>query len=116
MPPLLILGADPVWLSVLTAVNLHTSFLAPPFGFALFFLRSIAPAELATIDIYRGALPFIAIHVVALVLLWSYPSLVTYLPGLANAPVALPAGAAPDASQPFQPPVDPYGDPDSTGE
>lgn len=111
MPPLLMLGADPVWLAVLTAVNLHTSFLAPPFGFALFFLRSIAPKEVATVDIYRGALPFILIHLVALTLLWTNPRLVTFLPGLLNrAPSSVP-GAEP-ANVPFNPVVNPYGDGD----
>src|SRR5258708_30560311 len=113
MPPLLVLGAVPVWLAVLTAVNLHTSFLAPPFGFALFFLRSIAPKELSTGDIYRGALPFILIHVLALALLWTNPAIVTYLPGLANrAPQAQPGAPA----EPFNPPANPYGDAATEGE
>jgi TRAP-type mannitol/chloroaromatic compound transport system permease large subunit len=105
---LLVLGADPVWLSVMTAVNLHTSFLAPPFGFALFFLRSIAPAEIRTVEIYRGALPFILIHVLALMLLWTEPRLVTWLPGWVNR--AAEAAPALEAPAPFNPPVNPYGD------
>jgi len=84
MPPLLVHGADPVWLAVLTAVNLHTSFLMPPFGFALFFTRSIAPAEVSMLEIYRGALPFIAVHLLALALLWTNPEIATLLPRLAS--------------------------------
>jgi len=84
MPPLLVHGADPVWLAVLTAVNLHTSFLMPPFGFALFFTRSIAPAEVTTLEIYRGALPFIAVHILALALLWTNPEIATLLPQLSS--------------------------------
>ncbi len=80
MPPLLFLGADPVWLTVLTAVNLQTSFLLPPFGFALFFMRGVAPKTVATAEIYRGVVPFIAIQVVMLALVWLEPRLVTALP------------------------------------
>lgn len=105
IPPLLMLGANPIWLAVLTAVNLHTSFLTPPFGFALFFLRGVAPAQISTVEIYRGAVPFIAIHIVALALLWTYPQLVTLLPDLANgAPLTLPASTEPASSeQPINP-------------
>ena len=81
MPSLLALGADPIWLSVLLAITVQTSFLMPPTGFALFFLRSVAPPELHTTDIYRGALPFIAIQLVVLALLVLFPALATSLPG-----------------------------------
>lgn len=109
MPPLLVLGADPVWLSVLTAVNLHTSFLTPPFGFALFFTRSIAPAEVTTLEIYRGVLPFIAVHVLVLALLWTNPALVTLLPELANAAPAVQSGGPAAVTAPFNLPSTPYG-------
>ena len=81
MPSLLAMGADPIWLSVLLAITVQTSFLMPPSGFALFFLRSVAPPELQTTDIYRGALPFIGIQLVVLALLVSFPLLATWLPG-----------------------------------
>ncbi len=81
MPSLLGMGADPIWLSVLLAITVQTSFLMPPTGFALFFLRSVAPPELETADIYRGALPFIAIQLVVLSLLVAFPALATWLPG-----------------------------------
>lgn len=80
MPSLLAMGADPIWLSVLLAITVQTSFLMPPTGFALFFLRSVAPPELQTADIYRGAMPFIAIQLVVLALLVSFPLLATWLP------------------------------------
>ncbi len=73
VPPLLMLGADPVWLSVLLAINLQTSFLAPPAGFALSFVRNIAPPELSTGSIYRGAAPMICLQALALALLWARP-------------------------------------------
>jgi TRAP-type mannitol/chloroaromatic compound transport system permease large subunit len=79
-PVLLAMGVDPVWLGVLIAVNLQTSFLTPPFGFALFYLRGVAPAVVRTIDIYKGVIPFIAIQLFALVILWFFPELVLWLP------------------------------------
>ena len=81
-PVLLAMGLDPVWLGVMIAINLQTSFLTPPFGFALFYLRGVAPAELATRDIYRGAIPFIVIQLIALGLLALWPGLATWLPGV----------------------------------
>ncbi|MGB5324107.1 MAG: TRAP transporter large permease subunit [Pseudomonadales bacterium] len=80
-PILLVLGFDPIWLGIMIAVNLQTSFLTPPFGFALFYLRGVAPPEIATTTIYRGVIPFIAIQVLLLVLLTVWPELVTWLPG-----------------------------------
>ena len=79
-PALIQLGLDPVWLGVMIAVNLQTSFLTPPFGFALFYLRGVAPPEVSTVDIYRGALPFIALQFLVLIILWYAPSLATWLP------------------------------------
>jgi tripartite ATP-independent transporter DctM subunit len=81
-PILLTLGLDPVWLGVMIAINLQTSFLTPPFGFALFYLRGVAPAEVQTVDIYRGVIPFIAIQLLALALLALWPGLTTWLPEL----------------------------------
>ncbi|AVX03215.1 TRAP transporter large permease [Maritalea myrionectae] len=81
-PILIALGYDPLWLGVMIAINLQTSFLTPPFGFALFYLRGVAPKGFKTSDLYAGVLPFIAIQVLALALLWTFPSLVTWLPNL----------------------------------
>ncbi|HKJ76049.1 MAG TPA: TRAP transporter large permease subunit [Gammaproteobacteria bacterium] len=79
-PVLLTMGLDPVWLGVMIAINLQTSFLTPPFGFALFYLRGVAPPELTTGAIYRGVAPFIAIQVLALGALALWPGIVTWLP------------------------------------
>jgi tripartite ATP-independent transporter DctM subunit len=80
-PVLLAMGLDPVWLGIMIAVNLQTSFLTPPFGFALFYLRGVAPPEVRTSQIYRGAMPFVGIQLLALLLLAMFPELVTWLPG-----------------------------------
>jgi TRAP-type mannitol/chloroaromatic compound transport system permease large subunit len=77
---LLTLGVDPVWLGIMIAINLQTSFLTPPFGFALFYLRGVAPKEIQTKQIYRGVAPFIAIQVFALMLIAYFPELATWLP------------------------------------
>lgn len=79
-PVLLAMGLDPVWLGVMIAVNLQTSFLTPPFGFALFYLRGVAPASVATGDIYRGVVPFILIQLLLLGMLALWPELATWLP------------------------------------
>ncbi|GIX32726.1 MAG: C4-dicarboxylate ABC transporter [Lysobacterales bacterium] len=81
-PVLLAMGVDPIWLGVLMAVNLQTSFLTPPFGFALFYLRGVAPAELATAAIWRGAMPYVGLQLLLLCLLILFPPLVTFLPSL----------------------------------
>jgi tripartite ATP-independent transporter DctM subunit len=73
-------GVDMVWLAALIALNLQTSFLTPPFGWALFFLKGAAPPEVSTSDIYRGVLPFIVIQAFALVLLFNFPGIATWLP------------------------------------
>ena len=83
-PPLILLGADPVWLAILMALNLQTSFLTPPFGFALFYLRGAAPDTLATADIWRGAIPFIGLQALMIALVAAIPALATWLPGLAG--------------------------------
>jgi hypothetical protein len=79
-PALIKMGVDPIWLGVMIGVNLQTSFLTPPFGFALFYLRGIAGKMLRTVDIYRGVIPFVALQIVGLALVWMVPSLATYLP------------------------------------
>ncbi len=79
-PALLAMGIDPLWLGIMIAINLQTSFLTPPFGFALFYLRGVAPDSVATTDIYRGVLPFVAIQLFALVLIAMWPGLATWLP------------------------------------
>jgi tripartite ATP-independent transporter DctM subunit len=79
-PVLLAMGLDPVWLGIMIAINLQTSFLTPPFGFALFYLRGVAPPEITTPQIYRGVIPFVAIQIFALLLLAIFPDLVTWLP------------------------------------
>ncbi len=81
-PVLLSMGLDPVWLGVMIALNLQTSFLTPPFGFSLFYLRGVAPASVPTTAIYRGVLPFIAIQILMLIIAACWPGLVTWLPGL----------------------------------
>lgn len=80
--PLIMMGADPLWLGVLIAINLQTSFLTPPFGFALFYLRGVAGDRISTLDIYRGAVPFIGLQLLGLALVWIFPALATWLPGL----------------------------------
>ncbi|MCH7538382.1 MAG: TRAP transporter large permease subunit [Proteobacteria bacterium] len=80
-PVLLAMGLDPVWLGIMIAINLQTSFLTPPFGFALFYLRGVAPPEVSTAQIYRGVIPFVAIQLFALLLIAVFPELVTWLPG-----------------------------------
>lgn len=79
-PVLLAMGLDPVWLGVMIAINLQTSFLTPPFGFALFYLRGVAPPGISTVQIYRGVMPFVAIQIFALILLAIFPDIVTWLP------------------------------------
>ncbi len=72
----------PAWITILIAVNLQTSFITPPFGFALFYLRGVAPPEVTTMDIYKGVLPFVVIQVIGLTLLWNFPIITTFLPTL----------------------------------
>jgi len=81
-PILLAMGVDPIWLGIMIAMNLQTSFLTPPFGFALFYLRGVAPASLPTSAIYRGVIPFIIIQMLAMAVLWFWPEMATGLPAL----------------------------------
>jgi tripartite ATP-independent transporter DctM subunit len=81
-PVLLALGVDPIWLGVIVGVNLQTSFLTPPFGFSLFYLRGVAPPRVTTGMIYRGAIPFVMLQVVAIAVLFFWQDLATWLPRL----------------------------------
>jgi tripartite ATP-independent transporter DctM subunit len=83
-PILLAMGLDPVWLGIMIALNLQTSFLTPPFGFALFYLRGVAPSSLPTSAIYRGVIPFIMIQLLVLTALWIWPAMATWLPSVVN--------------------------------
>jgi tripartite ATP-independent transporter DctM subunit len=79
VPAANLLGIDLVWFGVMIGMNLQTSFLTPPFGFSLFYLRGVAPEEMKTTDIYKGAIPFIAIQAVGLGLVVAFPEIVTWL-------------------------------------
>lgn len=81
-PILLTMGVDPIWLGIMIAINLQTSFLTPPFGFALFYLRGVAPDSVKTSDIYRGVIPFVIIQLLLLAMIALWPGLVTTLPAL----------------------------------
>ena len=80
IPPLILMGYDPVWLAVLIAINLQSSFLTPPFGFSLFYLRGAAPKEVTTGMIYQGVVPFILLQILAMALIWFLPQIATFLP------------------------------------
>ncbi len=79
-PILLAMGIDPVWLGILIAINLQTSFLTPPFGFALFYLRGVAPPSIKTTQIYQGVIPFIGIQILVMAMIAYWPMLATWLP------------------------------------
>ena len=83
-PVLLAMGIDPIWLGVMIAINLQTSFLTPPFGFALFYLRGVAPETVETSDMYRGVIPFILLQLMLMLMLSIWPQLATYLPNYLN--------------------------------
>jgi len=97
-PPLILLGLDPLWIGVMVAMNLQTSFMTPPFGFTLFYLRGVAPPKVATAQIWAGAFPFVVLQLMALALLWSFPSTATWLPKKLFGPAAVeqtaPAGTS----------------------
>jgi TRAP-type mannitol/chloroaromatic compound transport system permease large subunit len=76
------MGVDPIWFAILIALNLQSSFLTPPFGFALFYLRGVAPSNVTTIDIYRGVVPFIVIQMLVVLLVAMMPAAATWLPRL----------------------------------
>ncbi len=96
-PPLIILGLDPVWLGVMIAINLQTSFLTPPFGFTLFYLRSIAPPSMSTATIWLGAIPYVTMQLFVLGVVWAFPPTATWLPK------ALFQGPKPSISAPASP-------------
>ncbi len=79
-PSLIAMGYDPVWLALMFAINLQTSFLTPPFGFALFYLRGVSPKEIKTSEIYEGVIPFIILQIFLLIVLFKFPSIITWLP------------------------------------
>jgi tripartite ATP-independent transporter DctM subunit len=83
-PVLLAMGVDPVWLGVMIAVNLQTSFLTPPFGFALFYLRGVMPDSISTLTLYRGVVPYICLLLLLLALLVIWPDLATWLPAVVS--------------------------------
>ncbi|MBL4786065.1 MAG: TRAP transporter large permease subunit [Cohaesibacteraceae bacterium] len=80
VPTLILMGHDPVWLAVLLAINLQTSFLTPPFGFSLFYLRGAAPKEVTTGQIYQGVAPYIVLQVLGMAVIWFWPDIATWLP------------------------------------
>lgn len=82
VPPLIVMGHDPIWLGVLLAINLQTSFLTPPFGFSLFYLRGAAPPEVSTGQIYAGVMPFIALQTLGMLVIYLVPQVSTWLPQL----------------------------------
>ncbi|MEM8686213.1 MAG: TRAP transporter large permease subunit [Pseudomonadota bacterium] len=79
-PVLILMGHDPIWLAVLFAINLQTSFLTPPFGFSLFYLRGAAPKEVTTGQIYAGVAPFIVLQIVGVAIIWVFPEITRWLP------------------------------------
>ena len=81
VPTLILMGHDPVWLAVLIAINLQTSFLTPPFGFSLFYLRGAAPPEVTTLTIYAGVAPFVGLQLLGIAAIWALPAIATWLPG-----------------------------------
>ncbi|MFL2813551.1 MAG: TRAP transporter large permease subunit, partial [Candidatus Puniceispirillales bacterium] len=83
-PSLIANGADPLWLGILISLNLQTSFLTPPFGFSLFFLRGVAPDHIKTINMYKGVIPYIFIQIISIFLVFWFPKIATWLPRLLN--------------------------------
>ena len=81
-PVLFSFGFDPVWVGILIAMVLQTSFLTPPFGFSLFYLRGVAPQTIATSEIYKGVLPFIIMQVIAILIIFVFPEIINWIPWL----------------------------------
>ena len=81
-PSLIALGFDPIWLGIMIAVNIQTSFLTPPFGFALFYLRGVTPGKIKTSEIYKGVIPFIFLQIFLIILMFFFPKIVTFLPSV----------------------------------
>ncbi len=82
LPIAMELEFDPLWFSLLMCVNLQTSFLSPPFGYALFYFKGVAPTQYTMMHIYRGIVPFVLLQLISIGLLCLFPSLVTWLPGI----------------------------------
>lgn len=100
------LGLDPVWFAIMIGLNLQTSFLTPPFGFSLFYLRSVAPPEVKTDEIYRGIIPFVCVQLIALAIVIAYPRLVTHVTESANSvPASIQIPIAPIGGESSAPPV-----------
>lgn len=85
-PIMIEFGFDPIWFCVLLAVNLQTSFMTPPFGFSLFYLKAVTPPEVTTGDIYRGIIPFVIFQLIGLAIVVLFPQLATWLPKLVYGP------------------------------
>ena len=83
-PSLIASGLDPLWLGILISLNLQTSFLTPPFGFSLFFLRGVAPKSVKTLNIYKGVIPYIFIQLFTILVVFQFPEFATWLPRLIN--------------------------------
>ncbi|MBX3499636.1 MAG: TRAP transporter large permease subunit [Alphaproteobacteria bacterium] len=94
-PAILGMGVEAVWLGVMIGLNLQAAFITPPVGFALFYMRGVAPPSITTMHIYRGVIPFVALQLVAIGVLWAAPGLATWLPRVLFAPPAATAGQAP---------------------
>jgi tripartite ATP-independent transporter DctM subunit len=109
-PILLKMGVDPVWLGVMIGVNLQTSFLTPPFGFSLFYLRGVAKNLMTSGMIFKGAIPFVALQVIGLILLWEFPALATWLPDqvFSNAPIEMGIDGGPTNIDDMLKPADPF--------
>jgi TRAP-type mannitol/chloroaromatic compound transport system permease large subunit len=99
-PVLLLMGVDAIWLGVMLGMLLQTSFLTPPFGFSLFYLRGVAPAAITTMQIYRGVVPFIGLQLAALAVIWIWPEVATWLPDALFRSAAVGADGAPAAPPP----------------
>jgi tripartite ATP-independent transporter DctM subunit len=125
--PLIMLGLDPLWLGVMIGINLQTSFMTPPFGYTLFYLRGIAPQTVRTGQIWSGAVPFIFLQLLAMALVWVFPTTATWLPkylfdtpAVAAAPggatgAGVPGGSAPRGATRFDSEGIPQEDDDPTG-
>jgi tripartite ATP-independent transporter DctM subunit len=85
-PIMIDFGFEPIWFCIMLAVNLQTSFLTPPFGFSLFYLKAVTPPEIRTGHIYRGIIPFVIVQLIGLLIVAFYPKLVTWLPGVVYGP------------------------------
>jgi TRAP-type mannitol/chloroaromatic compound transport system permease large subunit len=120
--PILLQNFDAVWLGVLMGVNLQTSFLTPPFGFALFYLRGVAPPAITTQTIYRGIVPFVAMQILVMVILVLFPPLATWLPDHIYRSATVEAQPLPTAPNEFldenpeDPPADDMGGPPADDE